>query len=72
MRNELEVDADMVEEKRGGGGGGGGGQLQSSRSQEERRRRRKSALIKSNNPHLAGMEKRNCNFLFVARVGLCC
>ena len=54
---EVEVDADMVEEEeeeeekeeRGGGGRGGGGRASL--------RRRRTALIKSNNPHLAGGEK---------------
>ena len=45
----VEVDADMVEEK-----------LEEEARRRKRRRtrtRRKSALLKSNNPHLAGGEK---------------
>ena len=53
----------------GGGGGGGGrggrGQLveeEEEEDEEEDQDPRKSALIKSNNPHLAGGEKRTVCF----------
>ena len=52
---DVEVDADMVEEKL---------EEEERRRRRRRRRRRKAertALIKSNNPHLAGGEK-HCNY----------
>ena len=49
----VEVEAEVV--KRGGGRGGGGGGSR-RRRRTRRRRMRRTALIKSNNPYLAGGE----------------
>ena len=50
---EVEVDADMVEEKL------------EEEAGRRRRRRRTTALIKSNNPHLSGGEKQRYIYTYL-------
>ena len=55
----MEVDADMVEEKLEEEA-----RRRTRRKRRRTRRRRKSALIKSNNPHLAGGEKNKQKYIY--------
>ena len=56
---ETHCTHELASEVRQGGGGGRRRKRRKTRKRRKRRKRRKDVLIKSNNPHLTGVEKKH-------------